>query len=245
MTNADIRKKALSKVKVKNLTLLAVLSYVFSWLSQFALGLTGDPYADAAVAAGVALVLSLIFPAGLVRASMSAWRKGEARFGDLFAYLYRPRLLLRGLALGLTAAACRFCLAMLLTDAALARLDALPGHGLWLLVAGVVVLVPLLFAWIFLYFAFELQPEGTLFAALVRGIAVVFQNLGRILLMELSLLWWVALAWLAANAISMLSGLGGAALNAVISLVSLALTWMIGAYVCLGSAGLARELFKE
>ena len=245
MTNAEIRKKALSKIKVKNLTFLAVIAYVLSWFSQFARGVTGDFFTDTALGAGVALVLSLIFPAGLSRVSMSAWRQSEARFVSLFEYLFRPRLVLRGLALGLVAIVYRIVMALITTDAVLARIDALPGNGLWLLPVGVLALVPLLFLWIFLYFALELQPEAALGVALARGFAGAIRNLGRILLMELSLLWWVALIWIGALAIAIFSGLTGAALNAVISLVALVLTWMIGSYVCLANAGLAREIFKS
>lgn len=245
MTNAEIRAKALSKVKVKNLTFLAVIAYVLSWFSQFARGVTGAFFTDAVLGAGVALVLALIFPAGLARASMSAWRQGEARFASLFEPLYRPRLLVRGLALGLAAAAYRLLMSFLVTDAVLARIDALPGNGLWLLAVGVLALVPLLFVWIFLSFALELQPEAALGAALARGFSVTIQNLGRILLMELALLWWVALVWIGALAIAIFSGLTGAALNAVTTLVALVLTWMIGSYVCLANAGLAREIMKS
>jgi hypothetical protein len=245
MNNADIRKKALSKVKVKNLTLLAVISYLFYWLSQFASGVTGNFATDAAIGAGVALLFSLFFPAGLARASMSAWRQGEARFVMLFEYLFRPRLLVRGLVLGLAAAAFRLVMAFLFAGDTLARIDALPGNGLWLLAVGVVAVIPLLFLWIFLYFALELQPEAGLGAALAHGLSVAAKNLGRILLMEFSLLWWVALIWLGALVVSMLSELAGAALNAVTSLVAAALTWMIGAYVCLANAGLAREIYKS
>ncbi len=245
MMNAEVRKKALTKVKVKNLTFLAVLSYVFYWLSQFARGATGDVLRDALIGAGTALVLSLFFPAGLARASMTAWRQNEARFSTYFASFYRPRALVRALALGVVAAVFRFCLSYLLTDAVLLRFDALPGHGLWLLAIAVILFVPLLFAWFFLYFALELQPEIGLGKALARGMRVIVQNGVRILTMEFVILWWVVLAYAAAVVISIASGLGGAVLNAVTSLIALVLTWMIGAYVCLVNAGLAREIFKD
>jgi hypothetical protein len=245
MTNADIRKKALSKVKVKNLTLMAVLSGLLIWISQFASGLTGAAPTDAVLAAGTALLVSLVFPGGLAQAAMTAWRQNEARFSTFFSCFFRPRFLLGGLVLGLAAALCRVLLSLLLTDAVLARLDPLPGHGLWVFFIGAALLVPLFFVWLFLYFALALQPEENIFAALGRGLSVALKNLGRILLMELSILWWVALAWIGAVAVSMLSGLGGAALNAVASLVALMLAWMIGSYVCLVNAGLAREIFKS
>lgn len=245
MTNADIRKKALSKVKVKNLTIMAVLSGLLIWISQFVGGLTGDVPTDAVIAGGAALFVSLVFPAGLTQAAMTAWRQNEARFSTFFACFFRPRLMLGGLVLGLAAGLCRILLSLLLTDAVFARLDPLPGHGLWVFLVGAVLLVPLFFVWLFLYFALALQPEAGLLAALGRGLSVALKNLGRILGMELSILWWVALVWIGAVVISMLSGLGGAALNAVASLVALVLAWMIGAYVCLVNAGLAREIFKS
>jgi len=114
----------------------------------------------------------------------------------------------------------------------------LPGHGIWLLPLAAAVLAPLLFLWIFLYFALELGSGFRL------GLCVAFQNLWRILEMELGLLWWVALVYTGAVAISLSAGLGGAARNAVHALAGISLTWMIGAYVCLANAGLAREIFK-
>ncbi len=245
MSNADIRKKALAKVKVKNLTIMAVISGLLIWISQFTWGLTGDGPVDAAIAGGAALLVSLVFPAGLLKAAMTAWRQGEARFSTFFACFFRPRPLLGALTLGFVAGLCRVLLSLLLTDAVFARLDPLPGHGLWVFLVGAALLLPLFFVWLFLYFALALQPEAGLFAALGRGLSVAFKNLGRILGMELSILWWVALVWIGAVVISMLSGLGGAALNAVASLVALMLTWMIGSYVCLANAGLAREIFKN
>lgn len=239
MTNADIRKKALAKVKVKNLTFLAVLSYALHFFAQFARGVTGAALPDALIVAGAGLVLSLAVPAGLVRASMTAWRQNEAKFGTYFGSFFRPRLLPRGLALGAAGAAVEFGAYFLL-------LGVLGGRvSLWLAVPVIALLVPAGFAWLFLYFALELQPDAHLLPALRRGIRVILKNLGRILLMELSLLWWVALTYLAALAIALASGLRGAALNAVTSLVALVLTWLIGAYVCLGNAGLAREIFKD
>ena len=239
MTNAEIRKKALSKVKVKNLTFLAVLSYAFHFFAQFARSVTGDRLTDALIVAGAGLFLSLAVPAGLVRISMTAWRQNEAKFGAYFAYFYRPRLLLRGFALGVAGAAGEtgiYLLSMGVVEASISP---------WLAVPAIVVLVPAGFAWLFLYFALELQPDMGLFPALGQGFRVIFSNLGRILRMEFSLLWWVVLVYLAALAISMASGLGGAALNAVTSLVALLLTWLIGSHVCLGNAGLAREIFKD
>lgn len=238
MTNAEIRRKALSKVKVKNLTTLAFLSAVALWLAQLTRGIGANPLSDAAIQAGAAVVVSLLFPAGLTRVSMGAWRQNEAKFSAFFSFLYRPRLFLRGLLLGLVAGAWRLGFSLLLTGPALARILSLPGRGIWLLPLAAAVLAPLLFLWIFLYFALELGSGFRL------GLRTAFQNLGRILEMELSLLWWVALVYAAAVAISLSAGLGGAALNAVCALVGISLTWMIGAYVCLANAGLAREIHK-
>lgn len=245
MTNPEIRKKALSKVRVRHLTFLVVISYALLWLSRLTRGLTGNALMDAAIGGGVALVLSLIAPAGLARASMTAWRHGEAKFAPFFGSFYRPRLFLRGVALGLVVALYRFCLSFLLTEKVFTSLSSLPGQGLWIFPIAFVVLVPFLFAWLFLYFASELMPDVRFGAVLARGVSVIVHNIGRILKMELALLWWIALALFATVAISMLSGLVSPTLDVVMLLVSLTLTWMIGAYVCLANAGLARELFKS
>lgn len=225
-------KKALTKVKVKNLTMIVVISFLINWTAQFFNDLTGNRVLDTAIYLAVAFLFSLMTSAGLARVALTAWRHGEAKFGEYFAYLRDPKLFLRGAALGGIAALIKIANLLVSTS------------SLWGKALSIVISLCSLLLY-FLYFAIEMYPDLKLGLAIRRGLSEVVPNIGRIVLMELATFWWIFLVLIIALAIAMLaSGLSGIALKVVLSLVMLVLTWLIGAYACLVNAGLARELFK-
>ena len=234
MTNKEIRQKALTKVKVKRLTVIVVSVYAISWTRRFFGDLTGEFWLDAAISSAAAFLYSFVTGAGLARVTMGAWRRGEARFGELFAYFRDPKLFRRGAALGGI---------MALINLANLAAGLIPGYGgsavgLLLGVLGLLMYFP--------YFAIELYPEKRPGDALKRGLSGTFSNAGRILLMELAIGWWIALVLIVAVTIAAFAaGLSGLALDLVASVVALALCWTIGAYVGLVNAGLAREIFRD
>ena len=84
MTNGEICKKAFSKVKVKHLTAMSVISYGMAAVSLLGMDLTGNGALDLLIGLALGTAVCLGAFCGMNRVSMTAWRSGKAEYAEFF-----------------------------------------------------------------------------------------------------------------------------------------------------------------
>ena len=231
MNNADLRKKALSKVKIKNLTFQVVLSYLLVAASMLTADLTGNALLNLLLLFAAAFAASLFGFSGRIRVSVSGWRQGKAEYRDFFCR---------------TAPVRDFCGAI--PYAVLLVLFRYFVIGAETIYEGMLVFALLLVLYMFAcYGAYSLvlQPAKSIGEAYREGLAMAARNLGRIAGHMAVLHWWTfavcgGIFW-ACKAGKM----NDMAIASVLFFCVLMLRWAIGSFNNLAEAGLARKLFEE
>jgi len=233
MGNSELRMKALAKVKDKNFSVLSAAAYAIAALALLAADITGIMLLDAAIMLLVSLAVGLISGAGYIKVSMGMWRQAKGGFGELFSCYSSLDAIKRGaLPAGVYAV-------MLM----LFRYGVLSGIWYIALVSGIVCIV-LHIAASWGGYAIEFESGSCPVKAFGNGLKLAVKNAGRILEMKAYLYWWIAAA--VAVTIVLCSGsLSGPFMALVVFLVGLVCRWMVGAFIALAEAGLAREAYRS
>ena len=230
MNNSEIRVKALAKAKDYNFSLSSAFTYFLMGVALLAGDVTGIPAADAAISAVIAVIVGLICGPGYVHLGMEAWRHGKKNFSGLF---YGFKNIGRALIPGLCYAAMLLVFRFLVLGSA------------WYvaLAAGVVcVALNLIATWA--AYGTEINEDMPAIKAALEGVVAMAKNIGRVAEMRGYLYWWIAAVMGGVLWICEASGLYSILTALVVFLVGLVCRWMVGAFVALAEAGLARNIMK-
>lgn len=236
MKNADIRTRALSKMKSKIANLSAFVVIVF--VVQRALGLMGGITGTALnIALGVIVhIVTALLTAGLSKVAIQSWREGAARWSDVVICFRDRRYLLCGLYGGMLAA-----LLGLAGDLAYIFGNAIVGY-----------IAEALTGWAaavctgYIVFAADIFEKDAPLDAAKRGMRTLMGNMARIMQMEINLYWWIVAAMVAIFLFcGVLGGVGAIPLRFILFVAMGILKWAIGGYIALCEAGLARTLMKN
>lgn len=231
MNNSEIRMKALAKAKDHNFSLAAAFTYFLMGAALLAGDITGIAAADTAISAAACFIVALICGPGYVHVSMETWRQGRRNFSGLF-YGFRN---FRRAALPAAAYA-----AMLM----IFRFIVLGNEWYFALIAGAGCIVLNLLA-VWAAYGAEIYDDGKPVKAALAGVSALIGNIGRVIEMRAYLWWWIAAVMGAALWICDSSGLFSILTALVVFLVGLVCRWMVGAFVALSEAGLARNVMKQ
>ena len=235
MKNSEIRGRALSKVKsqINGLSAIVVVVYVIQKLLGLMSGITGTAL-DVALGVVVHIITALL-TAGLARVAIRAWREGKAGWGDMLICFRDRRYLLAGLYGGIIAAVFG-----VLGDAVYIFGNATAGFA-----AGA------LFDWAaaacigYIVYAADLFENIPVLEAARKGMAALTKGIARVVCMEINLYWWIALAMAVMFAfVGIVGGVSGIPLRLVLFITMCVLKWVVGGYIMLCEAGLARTLLK-
>ena len=229
MTNGEICKKAFSKVKVKRLTAMSVISYAMAAAALLGMDLTGTAALDLLIGLILGTAVCLGAFCGMNRVSMTAWRSGKAEYADFFQG-YTPRGIGRSLLPALIGG-------MMLT---LVRRLVLGSSGYLALVTVAVLCVVRMLAGCALY-AMELSQESG-YRAAAQGLQLGIKHFGQILAMEIRLYWWHAGVIAGTLLLCSASGTGGLATGLIVLTEGAVLRYLVGSYNALAEAGLFRTL---
>ena len=231
MNSAELRKKALGKVKIKNLTFQVILSYLLVAASMLTADLTSNAAVNLLLLFVATLAASLFGFSGRIRVSVSGWRQGKAEYGDYFSRTASMRSL---------------CAAV--PNAALLTVFRKFVLDVETVYESLLIFAVLLVLYVFVsYGAYSLMlnPEKKIGEAYRDGLTVAARNLGQIVAHMAVLHWWTfavsgGILW-ACKA----GGMKNMAVASVLFFVVLMLRWAVGSFNNLAEAGLARELLKE
>ena len=229
MTNGEICKKAFSKVKVKHLTAMSVISYGMAAVSLLGRDWTGSGALDLLIGLALGTAVCLGAFCGMNRVSMTAWRSGKAEYAEFFGG-YTPggfaRCILPAVIGG-----------MMLT---LMRRFVLGGSWWLALITAAVLCVARILAGCAMYGMNVL--EGNLPQAAARGLQVGMKHFGQILEMEIRLYWWHAAVIAGTVLLCGACGAGGLATGLILLTEGAVLRYLVGSYNALAEAGLFRTL---
>lgn len=234
MDNKELRGKALGRIKERNFSFVSATAYFLAALTLLAGDITGIYALDIAITFVFGFVMAQFSAAGYVRVAMGMWRQGKGGFKALAAGFTSIRVFAR------TALPCA-AYALLLT---VFRHVVLGRAWYVSLIAGAAVFIGHIFVSYALY-GCELKSDKPALSACTEGVKVAARGLGRILEMKLNNYWWIALIIAFTIYVSFVGGQQGFIVALITFLVGLVLRWMVGAYIALAEAGLARTLFKQ
>lgn len=234
MNNAELRTKALAKVKDKNFSVLSAVAFVFPAATMFFGDITGILAVDMLIMFIVSLAAGLAGGAGYCRVSMGMWRMVKGGFPELFSF-YKSR---DGLKRGALPA---FTYAVMLM---VFRYGVLGGVWYAAVISGIVC-IALHIAASWGAYVIEIEEKNCPVKAFLNGVKLAVKNIGRIMEMKIYLYWWMAAV--VAIAIVLCNGreLPGVMTGLIVFLLGFAFRWMIGAFIALAEAGLAREAYRN
>lgn len=234
MYNSELRLKALAKVKDHNFSLVSAASFALAVIPLLMADVTGMPAADLGISFATGLVVGIAGAQGYARVAMGIWRQNKGGFRELFSGFTS----LRRLKASLAPAAIYSAMLMLL------RYFVLPGswYAALAAMAGVAVLHTVL---VYGCFGVEMQPDICPLRAFAGGVARAFRKFPSVLEMRLNCFWWIAAALGIALFFCLRAGLARILTVLIVFLVALVCRWMVGAFIALCEAGLAREMYKE
>jgi hypothetical protein len=230
MKNAEIRARALSKMKNKIAGLSAIVVIVY--IVQKALGMLAQN-----LLLSVAVNMATVFlSAGLARVAMRAWREGKALWSDLAVCFRERRYLLIGL-YGCVLAAVFGVLKFVVYSFA----GNLAGSA-----AAIVLDWAAALCTGYMVFAADILENHSPLKAALAGLGTLMKNIGRVILMEISLYWWIVLAMaIMFLFFGVVGGVSGTTLMIILFVAMAVLKWVIFGYIVLCEAGLARTLLKK
>ena len=233
MTNEELRVKALAKVKDKNFPVLSAVAYAIGAVTLIFADVTGIVALDIAIAMILGFATGLIACSGYAKVGMDMWRHKQGDFPELFSCYKSLETMKRG---ALPAATYALMLVVL-------RYGVLSGVWYVALIAGVVCVLLQMMAFWGAYMT-EMEDGECPVKTYARGVKLAWKNIGRIIGMKVYVYWWMAgivgvAVWLCiSNELPpVMSGL-------IVFLLGFVLRWMIGAFIALAEAGVAREAYR-
>ena len=245
MTNSEIRRAARKKCLVRNFALIAMLAYIPSAFGALYSQYTRGNSVSKALTIAILLfqyVVMFLSNAGVARTSLAVWRRGEARYADMTAYVRNGRLFLRGLIVIVF----DFLLIYALPLGVLFLVVRSGSYDGYILASLVISLAILLVrpCFTFLFYAIEIFESDGVFRAIGKGLWPAIRNMGRILGMYIALLWWVMfLLFVPLVAAQSWEGTARGAAYAVAALMVLAAGYFIWPHVNASCAALALEIY--
>ena len=234
MSNKELRVKALSKIKHDNFSGLSAAAYAIAALPLLLGDITGIKLADIAITFAAAFIAALFCAAGYVRVAMGRWRFTKGGFRDLACCFTEWNTFVR------SALPCAVYAGMITVF----RHVVMTGGWITAAIVGVCLIFVHLFVSYALY-GCELCPEKGPIKAAMTGVATAVKGMGAILEMKIYVYWWIA-GLIAIIMYCCISGKQPGFITAlIVFLVVLIPRWMVGAYIALCEAGLARTLFKQ
>lgn len=234
MKNSELRVKALGKVKDHNFSLVSVAAFAMAAVPLLMADVTGIVAADLLISFAVSFIVGIAGAQGYAHVAMGIWRQGNGGFKALFSgFTGLKRLKASLLPAAVYAAMLVIFRNFVLTD-------------VWYVaLAGGIAVIALHTALTYGCFGVEMQPDICPVRAFCGGVARAARRIGRIAGMRLSCFWWIAAVLAVTFWLCVRGGLALIITALVIFLVALVCRWMVGAFVALCEAGLAREMYKE
>jgi len=234
VNNAELRIKALAKVKDKNFSVLSSVAYAIAAVSLLLGDITGILAIDALIMLAAGFLAGLVSAAGYAKVSMGIWMMNKGGFSELFSCYKSKEALKRG---ALPAGAYALMLTVL-------RLGVLSGVWYAAVISGLVCIALQIIAFWGGY-VIAIEEKNCPVKAFVSGLKLAVNNIVRVIGMKLYLYWWIAAVIAAAAALCINYALPGAFTGLVVFLVGLVCRWMVGAFIALAEAGLAREAYRK
>lgn len=234
MSNAELRAKALSKIKDKNFSLVSVFTYTLAALTLLAGDITGIPAVDVLISLAAGFIASIFCAAGHIRVAMGIWRQGKGGFRDMAGCITDMNTLRR------------HALPCVVYSAALVifRHVTLSGDIVIAIISGIIAFMLHILACYGCY-AVELTPDLPPLAAFGEGVGAALRSIGRILEMKFITGWWIAAIIAFTLYIFSISNLTPAIMGLIMFLILLIIRWMIGSFIALAEAGLARKILSN
>ncbi len=234
MDNAELRVKALAKVKDKNFPVLSAVAYAIGAATLLFADVTGIMALDIVIALILGSATGLIACSGYAKVGMDMWRHKKGDFPELFSCYKSLEALKRG---ALPAATYAAMLVVL-------RYGVLSGVWYAALISGVICIMLQLMAFWGAYMT-EMEEQECPVKTYVKGIRLAWKNIVSIIGMKVYLYWWMAAIIGIAVWLSVSKGLPPVMTGLIVFLLGFVLRWMIGAFIALAEAGLAREAYRN
>lgn len=233
MTNSELYTKALAKVKDKNFSVASALTYTIAAIPLLAADITGFIWADLAIMYVVCFCAGLISSYGYAKLAMERFRYTQGGFRELFTCYTSVDELKRG---ALPAAVYAVMLMLF-------RYGVLSGVWYAAVFAGIAcILLHIAAGWG--SYMILMESDNCPVKEFGRGIDLAARSLARIIAVKAYLYWWIAAAIAVTLVLCGTRPLPGIFVGLIVFLVGLVCRWMVGAFIALTEAGLAREVYR-
>ena len=234
ISNADVRNKALAKVKDKNFSVLSATAYAIAAVPLLAADITGILAVDMIIMFIVSFAAGLVSCSGYTKVAMGRWRQAQGGFRELFGCYASAGELKRGaLPAGVYAV-------MLM----LFRYGVTGRSWYAAVIAGVAcIMLHIIASWG--GYVIAIEKDNCPVKSFMNGVNLAARNAGSIIAMKAYLYWWIAVVIAITVVLCNTNPLPGVFTGLIIFLVGLVCRWMVGALIALSEAGQAREAYRE